>query len=61
MNPARPDLSTSALLDGSAPVWARVLAALLAQISLIDLVPTLPAATEPAAKLLLLPPEAAMA
>jgi transposase len=38
-----------------------ILAALLAQISLIDLVPTLPAATEPAAKLLLLPPEAAMA
>jgi len=37
-----------------------ILAALLAQISLIDLVPTLPAATEPAAMLLLLPPEATM-
>jgi transposase len=38
-----------------------ILAALLAQISLIDLVPTLPAPPEPAAVLLLLPPEAAMA
>ena len=38
-----------------------ILAALLAQISLTDLVPTLPALPEPAAVLLLLPPEAAMA
>jgi len=38
-----------------------ILAALLAQVSLIDLVPTLPALPEPAAVLLLLPPEAAMA
>jgi hypothetical protein len=38
-----------------------ILTVLLAQISLIDLMPTLPAATEPAARLLLLPPEAALA
>jgi len=38
-----------------------ILAALLAQISLTDLVPTWPALPEPAAVLLLLPPEAAMA
>ena len=38
-----------------------ILAAALAQIALIDLVPTLPAPPEPAAVLLLLPPEAAMA
>jgi transposase len=38
-----------------------ILAALLAQISLIDLLPTLPAPPESAAVLLLLPPEAAMA
>ena len=38
-----------------------ILAALLAQISLIDLVPTLPAPPESAAVLLLLPPEAVMA
>lgn len=38
-----------------------IVTALLAQISIIDLVPTLPAATEPAARLLLLPSEAAMA
>jgi transposase len=38
-----------------------ILAALLAQISLSDLVPTLPAPPEPAAVLLLLPPEAALA
>jgi len=38
-----------------------ILTVLLAQISLIDLVPTLPAATEPAIRLLLLPSEAAMA
>jgi len=37
-----------------------ILAALLAQISLTDLMPTLPALPEPAAVLLLLPPEAAM-
>ncbi len=38
-----------------------ILAELLAQISLSDLVPTLPAPPEPAARRLLLPPEAAMA
>ena len=38
-----------------------ILAVLLAQISLSDLVPTLPAPLEPAAMPLLLPPEAAMA
>ena len=38
-----------------------ILAALLAQISLSGLVPTLPAPSESAAVLLLLPPEAAMA
>jgi hypothetical protein len=38
-----------------------ILAARLAQISLSDLVPTLPAPPEPAAVLLLLPPQAAMA
>jgi transposase len=38
-----------------------ILAALLAQIALIDLLPTLPAPPEAAARLLLLPPEAAMA
>ena len=37
MSPARPDLSTSALLDGAAPVWARVLAALLALPALVSL------------------------
>lgn len=37
MTPARPDLSPAALLDGSAPAWARALAALLALPALLSL------------------------